>query len=115
MTKSLKPSEKLEISRFCACLGNPTILSIIEALAKNGQCHKDDFIELDGLSSFTINMNLKYLKKFDLVRGSLSVETPYYLNYKKIEKSKRLFDEFYQRVVQHNSKKKIISHKNKKK
>jgi DNA-binding HxlR family transcriptional regulator len=102
--KDLTKKEKLEISRFSACLGNPTILSIIEELSIQGEAGKDNLIKVKGLSPFTINMNLKYLKRYDLVTGSLAPETPYRINYAKFEKCKTLLENFQQRIMSNKPK-----------
>lgn len=101
----LTPSEKLEISKFCACLANPTILTIIEELAKQGDSSKDHFIEVEGLSSYTINMNLKYLKRYGYVSGSLVPETPYNIDFEKLEISKKLLDKYYKILKSYRHKK----------
>jgi hypothetical protein len=93
------PSRRLMLSRFCACFGNPTILAILEELAKRGDSDKEHFLELKGVSSFTINMNLKYLKKYGLVKGSLSPETPYCIDYEGLEEGKKQFDAFYNKLM----------------
>jgi hypothetical protein len=93
--KGCTEAERAEISRFCACLANPTILHILEELAKQGLSHKEHFLHVEGISSFTVNINLRYLRKFDFVEGSLSPDSPYTVNYKKLESTKKLLDKFY--------------------
>lgn len=77
-------------------LSNPTRISLLEKLACEGSCVKDDFIDIDGLSKFTVGMNLKYLKKFEIINGNLSSKNLSYC--KKVDELKKMFDEFYERI-----------------
>lgn len=48
------------------------------------------------MSKFTVGINLRYLKKFDLINGNItSKKLSYRINYKKTDELKKLFDEFY--------------------
>lgn len=88
-----------ELSRLCGALSNPSRIALLEKLACDGVCIKDDFIQLEGMSKFTMGMNLKYLKKFELISGSLSSrKLSYCLNYKKLDELKKQFDEFYELI-----------------
>lgn len=88
-----------ELARLCGSMSNPSRIALLEKLACDGSCIKDDFIELEGMSKFTVGMNLKYLKKFELINGNLSSKKlSYCLNYKKLDELKKMFDEFYERL-----------------
>lgn len=88
------------LSRFCASMANPTRIAILETLAVQENCNTD-IIEIPGLSKFTVQQNLKYLKKFDLINGGLdSKKISYCIDYKKLKEFKNLFDEFYNKVIE---------------
>ncbi|MBL7921646.1 MAG: helix-turn-helix transcriptional regulator [Bacteroidia bacterium] len=88
-----------DLARLCGALSNPSRIALLEKLACDGTCIKNDFIDLEGMSKFTVGMNLKYLKKFELVNGNLSSKKlSYCLNYQKLDELKKQFDEFYERI-----------------
>lgn len=98
-SKPITNNRHQELARLCGVLSNPSRISLLEKLASEGSCVKDDFIDIDGLSKFTVGMNLKYLKKFEIINGNLSSKKlSYCINYKKIDELKSMFDEFYERV-----------------
>lgn len=99
---SIKPEgtkRSEDFARFCASISNHRRIKILEALAcKNGCESKID--EVAGLSKFTVAINLKYLKKFGLIKGSFtSKNTSYCIDYQKLEEFKSLFDAFYNDLV----------------
>ena len=86
----------IEMARLCSVLSTPSRIALLEKLAENGEAINNDFIELDGMSRYTVGMNLKYFKKMDLITGTLSSKKlAYSLNLKKIGELKKMFDEFY--------------------
>jgi hypothetical protein len=94
-------SERVRLAKMAGCIANPTFIAIMEVLARKGNCVKDDFIHIEGISRLTVALNLKYLKKYGLINGSLTARNlSYCLNYDKIEEFKMLFDEFYRRIMQ---------------
>lgn len=98
--KVIANNRQEELSRFCAAMGNPNRIVIMETLASQGNCVKDDFLEIEGLSKFTVGLNLKYLKKFGLINGSFtSRNLSYCIDYKKLEEFKQLFDGFYNTLM----------------
>lgn len=93
--KAIATNRQEELSRFCAAMGNPNRIVILETLACQGNCVKDDFLEIEGLSKYTVGMNLKYLKKFGLINGTFTTRNlSYCIDYKKLEEFKELFDDF---------------------
>lgn len=93
-----------QIAKFCASLSNTSRLAILETLACSGSC-AGDINGIAGLSRFTVGMNLKYLKKFGLVKGSLtSKNISYCLDYEKLEEMKKKFDEFYKNITENKPK-----------
>ena len=103
-SKAIVNPKQEELARFCASIGNHTRIAIIETLACKDNCEAT-IKEVAGLSKFTVGMNLKYLKKYGLVRGSLtSKNISYCLNYEKLEEFKVLFDEFYNKVTKNKLK-----------
>lgn len=101
-TDKLVTSNRLmNLARFFGALSNPSRIALLEKLACNNACIKDDFIEFDGMSKFTVGMNLKYLKKHGLINGNLSSKKlSYCLNYQKLDELKQQFDDFYNRLNQ---------------
>jgi predicted transcriptional regulator len=88
-----------ELARLCGVLSNSSRIALIEKLACDGTCIKDDFIELNGMSKFTVGINLRYLKKFGIINGTItSKNLSYCINYKKIDELKSMFDEFYENI-----------------
>lgn len=88
------------LARFCASISNPTRIAILETLACKNTCEAS-INEIAGLSKFTVGMNLKYLKKYGLVKGSFtSKNTSYCLDYERLEEFKNLFDTFYNKVME---------------
>lgn len=86
----------LELARFCSVLSTSSRIALIEKIASDGDSIKDDFVELEGMSKFTVGINLRYLKKFDLINGNItSKKLSYGINFKKLDELKELFDEFY--------------------
>lgn len=99
-SKAISNNRQDELARFCAALGNPNRIVILETLASQGNCIKDDFLDIDGLSKFTVGMNLKYLKKFELINGTFTTRNlSYCIDYKKLDEFKELFDSFYNTVM----------------
>lgn len=93
-----------ELARFFASLSNTTRIAILEKLACRDNC-ENNINEIGGLSRFTIGMNIKYLKKHGLIKGSLtSKNISYCLNYNRLDEFKTLFDEFYNKVTQNRTK-----------
>ena len=89
------------LARFCAAMGNPTLIAILEKLACTGNCVSDEIMELKGVTRFTVNMNLKYLKKYEMITGSLtSKHLSYCINYDKMAEFKELFDDFYNKLLE---------------
>jgi len=104
-SKAITNTSQEELSRFCAAVSNPNRVVILESLACQGNCVKDDFLEIEGLSKFTVGMNLKYLKKFGLINGSFTTRNLCYcIDYKKLEEFKELFDDFYNTLVSNKEK-----------
>lgn len=99
-SKAITNTRQEELSRLCAVLGNPNRIVILETLASEGTCVMDDFLEIEGLSKFTVGVNLKYLKKFGLINGTLtSKNLSYCIDYKKLDEFKELFDRFYNTIM----------------
>lgn len=93
-----------ELAGFFASLSNTTRIAILERLACRDYC-ENHINEIGGLSRFTIAMNIKYLKKHGLIKGSLTTKNiSYCLNYKRLDEFKTLFDEFYNKVTQNRTK-----------
>ena len=93
-----------KLAKFFAYFSNTTRLAIVDKMACSNNCEQDIY-EVDGLSRFTVGMNLKYLKKYNLIKGSLtSKNISYCLNYEKLEEFKTLFDEFYSKVTENKYK-----------
>ncbi len=104
-SKTITNNRQVDLSRFCAAMGNPNRIVILETLASQGYCVKDDFLEIEGLSKFTVGMNLKYLKKFGLINGSFtSRNLSYCVDYEKLEDFKLLFDGFYNTLMENKDK-----------
>lgn len=101
MEIKIKNEKYAELAKLFACMGNATLINLLETLACKGTCVKGDFIELKGLSRFTVGTNLKYLKKYGLVNGSLSAKSlSYCVNYEKLAEFKHLFDDFYTKIME---------------
>lgn len=97
-------TRNLMLSRFSAALGNPTRIAILDSLASHEHCVKGDFLEIPGISRFTVGQNLKELKKYGLVNGSFtSKKITYCLDYDKLEEFKLLFDNFYNSLVKNRN------------
>lgn len=95
---------KGNLARFCASLSNDTRITILETLARRNSCEAS-IKEIAGLSKFTVEMNLKYLKKYGLVKGSFkSKNTSYCIDYERLEELKDLFDAFYNKLVENRPK-----------
>lgn len=104
-SKAITNNRQEQLSRLCAAMGNPNRIVLMETLASQGQCVKNDFLEIDGLSKFTVGMNLKYLKKFGLINGTFtSKNLSYCIDYKKLEEFKELFDTFYNSMMSNKEK-----------
>lgn len=94
----------IKLARFCAALGNPTLIGILKEVAQTGTCVKDDVVQLGGLSKFTVIRNLNYLKKFDLVKGTLTTKKmTYCIDYDKMTEFKSLFDSFYSQITENRN------------
>ena len=102
--KTLGSVNHEQIAKFCASLANTSRLAILETLGRTENC-AGDINEVAGLSRFTVGMNLKYLKKYGLIKGSLtSKNISYCLDYEKLEELKNLFDQFYNRITENKPK-----------
>lgn len=105
----IKNKKLVTLAKFAASISNPTRIAIIETLAFHNNC-EGNINEVAGLTKFTVGLNLKYLKKYGLIKGSLtSKNISYCLDFEKLEEFKNAFDEFYNKVTVN---KKIINHKN---
>jgi hypothetical protein len=116
--KSVSSSNELDnikLARFCAALGNPTLVGLLKEVAQAGTCVKDDVVRFRGLSKFTVVRNLIYLKKFELVKGNLNTKNlTYCIDYDKMAEFKTLFDSFYSQITENrNMKEDSISCNNK--
>lgn len=102
---NITPNRKLEeLAKFFASFSNTTRLAIVDKMACRDNCEQNIY-EVGGLSRFTVGMNLKYLKKYDIIKGSLSSKNiSYCLNYEKLEEFKTLFDEFYNKITENKPK-----------
>lgn len=97
--KTISNNRHTELARLFGVMSNPTRIALIEKLACDSTCIKDDFIELNGMSKFTIGINLRYLKKFGIINGTItSKNLSYCINYKKIDELKSMFDVFYENI-----------------
>lgn len=104
-SKTITNNRQDDLSRFCAAMGNPNRIAILETLASQGNCVNGDFHEIKGLSKFTVGLNLKYLKKFGLINGSFtSRNLSYCIDYKQLEDFKQLFDGFYNTLMANKDK-----------
>jgi DNA-binding transcriptional ArsR family regulator len=93
-------SEHVALAKLCATLSNPTRIAILEKLACGDQCVKGEFLNIEGLSRFTVGQNLKELKKHGLIKGTLSSRSiTYCLDYEKLEAFKSLFDDLYSTLI----------------
>ena len=104
-TAKINPYRKHEeLAKFFASFSNTTRLAIVDKMACPNNCEQDIY-EVGGQSCFTVGMNLKYLKKYDIIKGSLSSKNiSYCLNYEKLEGFENLFDEFYNKVTENKPK-----------
>ncbi len=101
---AIKNQQHEILSRYCAALGNPNRILLLEPLASEAKCIKDDVLEIQGLSKFTVGVNLKYLKKFGLINGTFtSRNLSYCIDYKKLEEFKLLFDDLYKTLTLNRS------------
>ncbi|MBA2610747.1 MAG: helix-turn-helix transcriptional regulator [Bacteroidetes bacterium] len=88
-----------DLARFCASLANTTRIAILQTLACRNNC-EGNIYEVAGLSKFTVGMNLKYLKRYGLIKGSLSSKNiSYCIDFEKLDEFKNAFDEFYNKVT----------------
>jgi len=96
---------QVKLAHFCAAIGNPTRVVIMETLAAKHSCVTDEIIDISGLSKFTVGANLKSLKKSGLINGSFGIKNLYYcINYKQLEEFKSIFDEFYNKIIENKQK-----------
>ena len=103
-SKAIVNKRQEDLARFCASIGNHTRIAILETLACKDSCEAT-IKEVAGLSKFTVGMNLKYLKKYGLVKGSFtSKNISYCIDYEKLEEFKNLFDTFYNKVTENKLK-----------
>lgn len=101
--KEIHSDNHKELSRFCASLGNPSRIAILETLTNRVNCNTD-IIEIQGLSKFTVQQNLKYLKKFGLINGGVNArKISYCIDYEKVEEFKTMFDDFYNKIMAHKA------------
>lgn len=99
--KLISPTRYETLARLCGSLSNPRRIALLKAIASNSNCVKDNFVEVEGLNKFAVGMNLKYLKKFELVNGTFTTKKlQYCINYEKLEEFKSLFDDFYNSVIE---------------
>lgn len=92
-------SRHLILAKYCATLSNPTRVAILEAVAAQAQC-VEEFIEMQGLSRFTVGQNLKELKKYKIINGTFSSSnTSYCIDYERLEEFKMLFDNLYLQLI----------------
>ncbi len=92
------------LSRYCGTFSNSTRIAILEKLAANKHCMKGDFMEIPGISRFTVGQNLKDLRKYGLVNGTFtSKNITYCINYEKLEEFKQLFDNFYNALIKNRA------------
>lgn len=100
-TKLIISARYETLARYCGTLSNPRRIALLKAIASNSNCVKDNFVEVEGLNKFAVGMNLKYLKKFELVNGTFTTKKlQYCINYKKLEEFKSLFDDFYNSIIE---------------
>ena len=89
------------LAHYCGTLSNPRRIALLKTIASNHNCVKDNFVEVEGLNKFAVGMNLKYLKKFELVNGTFTTKKlQYCINYEKLEEFKSLFDAFYNSIIE---------------
>ena len=69
-SKLIIPARYETLARFCGSLSNSRRIALLKAIASNSNCVKDKFVEVEGLNKFAVGMNLKYLKKFELVNAA---------------------------------------------
>lgn len=102
--QSIKNNPHETLARYCGTLSNQRRVALLAEIAANSNCVKDSFVEVEGLNKFAVGMNLKYLKKYGLVNGTITTkQLQYCINYEKLEEFKTLFDQFYTSLIQHKS------------
>ncbi|MCE3227157.1 MAG: ArsR family transcriptional regulator [Bacteroidetes bacterium] len=93
-----------KLSQYAATISNPGKIAIMQQIACRESC-ESEINEIAGLSRFTVGMNLKYLKKYGLIKGNLtSRNISYCIDYSKLEEFKSLFDQFYNMVMENKDK-----------
>src|ERR1700761_2444380 len=103
-SKTIVNQSQEELARFCAAIGNHTRIAILETLACHESC-ESDIREVAGLSRFTVGVNLKYLKKYGLIKGSFtSKNISYCIDHEQLDHFKNLFDTFYNKVTENKQK-----------
>lgn len=99
VSKIVHSKESADLALFFGALANPSRIALLKNIAHKDACISDESVGVKGLSSFTVNVNLRYLKKYGLITGDLSSrKRSYCVNHKKIEELKQLFDAFYLQI-----------------
>jgi hypothetical protein len=92
-------NEIVEFSILCGVFRNRTQVALLRKLSSEGGSITGHLIELDGVSSFTVMQNLRYLYKYKLIEGSItSKKLSYALNYERLRAFKKMFDEIYKEI-----------------
>ncbi len=97
-------TEQQEIARYAKLLAHPARVAIIEYLAKENRCISGDISSELPLSRTTVSQHLQELKNNELIKGEVEGQTVCYcINWKTYNKVQKLFNKFFDKVVQHKN------------
>jgi ArsR family transcriptional regulator len=85
-----------ELADFANAISHPARVAILKEIAKRESCICGEVVEVLPLAQSTVSQHLKELLKAGLITGTVEgVTSCYCINYKTIDKFKKIFDEFF--------------------
>lgn len=97
-------TEQQEMARYAKLFAHPARVAIIEYLAKENRCISGDISSELPLSRTTVSQHLQELKNNELIKGEVEGQTVCYcINWKTYNKVQKLFNKFFDKVVEHKN------------
>jgi DNA-binding transcriptional ArsR family regulator len=97
-------TEQQEMARYAKLLAHPARVAIIEYLARENRCISGDISNELPLSRTTVSQHLQELKNHDLITGAIEGQKVCYcINWKTYNRMQKLFNRFFDKVIQHKN------------
>ena len=93
------PAPQVQFAELLSALAHPARITIVETLAKRGECICGEIVEVVPLAQSTVSQHLKQLREVGLIQGELDgPRSCYCLNRETFKRLRKFFAELDSKV-----------------